>query len=157
MELTTPTKVIIASVVILALLLLLGLFVRQIQGGRLRMRGQTSGRQRQPRLGIVDSYDLDRQRQLVLIRRDNVEHLIMLGGASDVVVETNILRSGARALAPAEDKPAPSAAAEEAERKPAASEPPKQPEPAKEIDPFSVDAIEAEFARLLGRDLKPKS
>jgi len=101
LELTTAQKVIVASVVILVLLALLGLFVRQIQGGRLKLRGQTGGRQRQPRLGIVDSYDLDRQRQLVLIRRDNVEHLIMLGGASDVVVETNILRSGARAQAPA--------------------------------------------------------
>ncbi|KRE04618.1 hypothetical protein ASE61_06710 [Bosea sp. Root670] len=101
MELSTAQKVIVASVVILVLLALLGLFVRQIQGGRLRLRGQAGGRQRQPRLGVVDTYDLDRQRQLVLIRRDNIEHLVMIGGASDVVVETNILRSGGRAAAPA--------------------------------------------------------
>jgi hypothetical protein len=100
LDLTTAQKVIVASVVILVLLALLGLFVRQIQGGRLRLRGQGSGRTRQPRLGIVDTHDLDRQRQLVLIRRDNVEHLIMIGGSSDVVVETNIVRSGARAAAP---------------------------------------------------------
>lgn len=101
LELSTAQKVIVASVVILVLLALLGLFVRQIQGGRLRLRGQAGGRQRQPRLGVVDTYDLDRQRQLVLIRRDNIEHLVMIGGASDVVVETNILRSGGRAAAPA--------------------------------------------------------
>lgn len=101
LELSTAQKVIVASVVILVLLALLGLFVRQIQGGRLRLRGQTGGRQRQPRLGVVDTYDLDRQRQLVLIRRDNIEHLLMIGGASDVVVETNILRSGSRAATPA--------------------------------------------------------
>lgn len=100
LELSTAQKVIVASVVILVLLALLGLFVRQIQGGRLRLRGQAGGRQRQPRLGVVDSYDLDRQRQLVLIRRDNVEHLVMIGGASDVVVEANIMRSGSRAVAP---------------------------------------------------------
>lgn len=100
LELSTAQKVIVASVVILVLLALLGLFVRQIQGGRLRLRGQAGGRQRQPRLGVVDTYDLDRQRQLVLIRRDNIEHLVMIGGASDVVVETNILRSGGRAVAP---------------------------------------------------------
>lgn len=100
LELSTAQKVIVASVVILVLLALLGLFVRQIQGGRLRLRGHAGGRQRQPRLGVVDSYDLDRQRQLVLIRRDNVEHLVMIGGASDVVVEANILRSGGRAAAP---------------------------------------------------------
>ncbi|WP_377838757.1 hypothetical protein [Bosea sp. UC22_33] len=100
LELSTAQKVIVASVVILVLLALLGLFVRQIQGGRLRLRGQAGGRQRQPRLGVVDTYDLDRQRQLVLIRRDNIEHLLMIGGASDVVVETNILRSGSRAATP---------------------------------------------------------
>lgn len=100
LELSTAQKVIVASVVILVLLALLGLFVRQIQGGRLRLRGQAGGRQRQPRLGVVDTYDLDRQRQLVLIRRDNIEHLLMIGGASDVVVETNIMRSGGRATAP---------------------------------------------------------
>jgi hypothetical protein len=112
LELTTAQKVIVASVVILVLLALLGLFVRQIQGGRLRLRGQAGGRQRQPRLGVVDTYDLDRQRQLVLIRRDNIEHLLMIGGASDVVVETNILRSSGRAATPtyvdtAADRPLP--------------------------------------------------
>lgn len=100
LELSTAQKVIVASVVILVLLALLGLFVRQIQGGRLRLRGQAGGRQRQPRLGVVDTYDLDRQRQLVLIRRDNIEHFVMIGGASDVVVETNIMRSGGRAASP---------------------------------------------------------
>lgn len=100
LELSTAQKVIVASVVILILLALLGLIVRQIQGGRLRLRGQVAGRQRQPRLGVVDTYDLDRQRQLVLIRRDNIEHLVMIGGSSDVVVETNIMRSGSRAVVP---------------------------------------------------------
>src|SRR4051794_31721658 len=50
------------------------------------------GRTRQPRLGIVDVYDLDRQRQLILLRRDNVEHLLLIGGPNDVVIETNIVR-----------------------------------------------------------------
>lgn len=125
-DLPTAQKVLIASVVILALLILLGLVVRQIKGGRLRMRGQGGGRARQPRLGVVDTHDLDRQRQLVLIRRDNVEHLIMIGGASDVVVETNILRSGSRAnMAP-----------------PAEGNPPERPVP---IDPMQgLDSVRPE-------------
>jgi hypothetical protein len=45
------------------------------------------------RLGIVDAFDLDRHRQLVIIRRDNVEHLIMIGGPNDLVVESDIVRS----------------------------------------------------------------
>ncbi|HEV7261015.1 MAG TPA: hypothetical protein VGN82_24760 [Bosea sp. (in: a-proteobacteria)] len=101
-DLPTAQKWVIAFGVILVLLVLLGLFARQIKDGRLRLKGQGGGRTRQPRLGVVDIHDLDRQRQLVLIRRDNVEHLIMIGGASDVVVETNIVRSGARAAIPAQ-------------------------------------------------------
>ncbi|HEY5798214.1 MAG TPA: hypothetical protein VIU82_24695 [Bosea sp. (in: a-proteobacteria)] len=101
-DLPTAQKWVIAFGVILVLLVLLGLFARQIKDGRLRIKGQSGGRTRQPRLGVVDIHDLDRQRQLVLIRRDNVEHLIMIGGASDVVVETNIVRSGARATVPAQ-------------------------------------------------------
>jgi flagellar protein FliO/FliZ len=105
-DLPTAQKWVIAFGVILVLLVLLGLFARQIKDGRLRIKGQGGGRTRQPRLGVVDIHDLDRQRQLVLIRRDNVEHLVMIGGASDVVVETNIVRSGARAAMPAQPDPA---------------------------------------------------
>ena len=51
-------------------------------------------RSRTPRLGIVDAFDLgDRQRQLVLLRRDNIEHLLLIGGPNDVVVESNIVRN----------------------------------------------------------------
>ena len=65
-----------------------------------------AGRARQPRLGIVDVYDLDRQRQLILLRRDNVEHLLLIGGPNDVVVENNIVRvPGARLPATAADAP----------------------------------------------------
>src|SRR5262249_9517856 len=40
---------------------------------------------------------------LVLIRRDNVEHLLIIGGPTDVVVEQNIVRAAAalREAAPA--------------------------------------------------------
>lgn len=58
-------------------------------GGALQGRG---GRVRQPRLGIVDVYELDRARQLILLRRDNVEHLLLVGGPNDVVIERNIQR-----------------------------------------------------------------
>jgi hypothetical protein len=35
---------------------------------------------------------VDDRRRLVLIRRGDVEHLLMIGGPTDVVVETNIVR-----------------------------------------------------------------
>ncbi|MEO0810399.1 MAG: hypothetical protein AAFW82_07150 [Pseudomonadota bacterium] len=42
------------------------------------------------RLDVVEQTIIDGRRRLVLIRRDNVEHLIMTGGPVDVVIETNI-------------------------------------------------------------------
>jgi hypothetical protein len=95
-ELSSAAQFVIAGVVIFILLALFALVLRRFAGGRLRVRGQGAGRARQPRLGVVDIYDLDQQRQLVLLRRDNVEHLIMIGGPNDVVVEASIVR-GARA------------------------------------------------------------
>jgi flagellar protein FliO/FliZ len=42
------------------------------------------------RLGLVESTAIDGRRRLLLIRRDNVEHLILTGGPVDMVVETGI-------------------------------------------------------------------
>jgi flagellar protein FliO/FliZ len=55
--------------------------------------GGSSARGRQPRLAVIDAAPIDSRRRLVLIRRDNVEHLLMIGGPSDVVVEPNIVRA----------------------------------------------------------------
>ena len=83
--------------VIFAVLTVLVLLVRRLSGGGLAIPGRNGARGRQPRLGIVDVYELDRQRQLILLRRDNVEHLLLVGGPNDVVIERNIQRG--RALA----------------------------------------------------------
>ncbi|WP_068085660.1 flagellar biosynthetic protein FliO [Polycladidibacter stylochi] len=50
-------------------------------------------RNRQPRIAIMDATDVDARRRLLLIRRDNVEHLILVGGQTDIVVEPNIVRA----------------------------------------------------------------
>lgn len=47
-------------------------------------------RGRNRRLAVVDTLALDQKRQLVIIRRDGVEHLILTGGPQDLVVETGI-------------------------------------------------------------------
>jgi flagellar protein FliO/FliZ len=47
-------------------------------------------RGRNRRLAIVDSLVVDQKRQLLVIRRDNVEHLILTGGPQDLVIETGI-------------------------------------------------------------------
>ena len=48
------------------------------------------GSRPEKRLGIVEQSNVDGRRKLVLIKRDNIEHLIMTGGPVDVVIETNI-------------------------------------------------------------------
>jgi hypothetical protein len=48
------------------------------------------GRNRQPRLQVLDAAAIDARRRIVLIRRDNVEHLVMIGGPTDLVIEAGI-------------------------------------------------------------------
>jgi flagellar protein FliO/FliZ len=45
----------------------------------------------EPRLGVMEQASVDSRRKLLLIRRDDVEHLIMTGGPVDVVIETGII------------------------------------------------------------------
>ena len=78
----------------IAALIVLAIVYRLTFAHRLRVPG---GRTRQPRLGLVDAFSLDGQRQLVLVRRDNVEHLVMIGGPNDVLVESQINRAVASA------------------------------------------------------------
>ena len=52
--------------------------------------GSPFGGRREKRLGVVEQASVDGRRKLVLIRRDEVEHLIMTGGPVDVVIETGV-------------------------------------------------------------------
>lgn len=96
-------------------------------------------RGRNRRLAVVDTLALDQKRQLVIIRRDDVEHLILTGGPQDVVVETGI---------PVEEAPPAqagrrSAVAAITARKPTAKTPPAAPPapiPAPEPAPAPVEA-----------------
>ena len=87
----------IAFLVVLALIGLTAWLVRRFGANRL---GSTA-RGRQPRLAVIDAASVDGRRRLVLIRRDNTEHLLMIGGPTDVVVESNIVRGAAGAREPA--------------------------------------------------------
>jgi flagellar protein FliO/FliZ len=62
--------------------------------------GSVFGNRNERRLGVVEQSSIDGRRRLVLIRRDNVEHLVMTGGPVDIVIETNI---GHRSVMPASD------------------------------------------------------
>jgi hypothetical protein len=88
-----------AFVVVLALIGAAAWLVRRFAGNRL---GANANRGRMPRLAVIDAAAVDGRRRLVLVRRDNVEHLLMIGGPTDIVVEPNIVRAmPARDQAPA--------------------------------------------------------
>lgn len=59
----------------------------------LRLVSNVSGnvaRGRNRRLAVIDTLSVDQKRQLLIIRRDDVEHLVLIGGPQDLVVETGI-------------------------------------------------------------------
>lgn len=103
---------------IVVVLILLGVWLLKVlfnASGRV-------ARGRNRRLNVVDTLSLDPKRQLIIIRRDNVEHLILTGGPHDVVIETGIPVDEAQ-VAQQTRRPIPMVAA----RKPI--QPPVQPAP----------------------------
>lgn len=76
----------VVLVFVVALIALTGVILRRFApGAMVRWR---PGHER--RLGVVEVAALDPKRRLVLVRRDEVEHLLLLGASGEVVVETNI-------------------------------------------------------------------
>ena len=72
----------------IALLVLIGiLWVLRNRAPSPFVRG---GKNRLPRLQVLDAAAVDARRRLVLVRRDGVEHLIMIGGPTDIVIESGI-------------------------------------------------------------------
>ncbi len=61
------------------------------------------------RLTVVDTVQIDARRQMVIVRRDNVEHVILTGGPQDMVVESSVpveRPAAARRTLPAAQQPA---------------------------------------------------
>jgi flagellar biogenesis protein FliO len=132
-ELPTPVNFVIAFAFVLLLIGAAAWLVRRFGSTRI----DAAARGRQPRLAVIDSAAVDGRRKLVIIRRDNVEHLLMIGGPSDVVVETNIVRGAA--VATRDAPPVRNGAPEAMPRAIQMPEPtpwPLQPEPAAAAAPI---------------------
>src|SRR5450432_269269 len=91
-EMPLAARFFIAFLLVLALIGATAWLVRRFGANRL---GGAGARGRQPRLAVIDAATVDGRRRLVLIRRDNIEHLLMIGGPTDLVVESNIVRANA--------------------------------------------------------------
>ncbi|TWI90395.1 flagellar biosynthesis protein FliO [Roseibium hamelinense] len=108
--------------VVLALVALFFFILKKLTGARIN-----TTRGRQPRIAIMDAASIDTRRRLVLVRRDNIEHLILIGGPTDVVVEQGIIRGqplGANMPRPLPGAQAPGPGALEADVTPVPPAPP---------------------------------
>ena len=85
MDLATLPRFILALAVVLALIVGLSWLLRRYGAG-LRIAPGVRGQ----RIGVVAFSPVDGKRRLVLIRRDNVEHLVLLGPTTETVIETGI-------------------------------------------------------------------
>ncbi|MGB7336823.1 MAG: hypothetical protein WBD01_13630 [Salaquimonas sp.] len=130
-ELSQGASLALLFVILIAALMLVFWLFRKIFGGP----NSRLSKSRQPRLSVTDAAVVDDKRRLVLVRRDNIEHLVMIGGPSDIVIEQNIVRAAPvpiphaqphipQAAAPVETK-APEPAARPAPAPTVANEPDK--------------------------------
>lgn len=74
------------ALVVLVIVLVIVRIVRSLTAGTFVV----GGRNRKTRLAVMDATAVDSHRRLVLVRRDDVEHLILIGGQTDIVVERDI-------------------------------------------------------------------
>ena len=90
MTLTSYLQFAFALLFVLALIGSAALLARRFGLGQ---APHPAGRRR--RLAVEEILSLDGKRRLLLIRRDGVEHLVLLGHSSEIVVERGISREGA--------------------------------------------------------------
>lgn len=85
MDMESYFRFVAALVFVLAMIGVLALLARRFVPGA---RSVNRGKKR--RLALIEVLPLDAKRRLVLIRRDDTEHLIVLAPNGDMVVERNI-------------------------------------------------------------------
>jgi flagellar protein FliO/FliZ len=86
MEFNILMQAVIALVLVLALIGLLAWLIRRFGGGGRGLRTRTNRR----RLVVVEVAPIDSKRRLVLVRRDETEHLVLLGTTADILIEAGI-------------------------------------------------------------------
>jgi flagellar protein FliO/FliZ len=89
----------LALILVLGLIALLAWLLRRFGMGVKMTKGR--------RLGVVEVQMLGPRHRLMLIRRDQVEHLVIVGPASETIVERGITRGDSFAAALAKEEPKP--------------------------------------------------
>lgn len=105
-------KFMLALIFVLALIGMATVLARRFGLGMPIYKKSTAER----RLAIVESLNIDGKRRLVLIRRDDTEHLLLLGTSDDLLIEraikppANAFSKSLRAAAKAAENPTGNAA-----------------------------------------------
>lgn len=88
MEFDTYLRFILVLIFVLGLVLAMGWILKRsgISGSALPGKGK--------RLGVVETAFLGPKHRLVLVRRDDTEHLVLIGPNSNTVVESGIVSDG---------------------------------------------------------------
>ena len=89
----------LALVLVLGLIALLAWMLRRFGMGMKMSKGR--------RLGVSEVQMLGPRHKLMLVRRDDVEHLVILGPAGETVVETGIKAPASFASTLAKEEPKP--------------------------------------------------
>ncbi len=76
-----------ALIFVIALIALLALIARRSGFGYPATQNKAS---KVRRLEVIETASVDGRRRLVLVRRDNVEHLLIIGQSSETIIETGI-------------------------------------------------------------------
>lgn len=84
MDLVSGFRFVLALVVVIGLIAALAWLLRKYGNGRVTLGGGKG------RLAVVEAAHIDAKRRMVLVRRDDVEHLILLAPNSETVIETGI-------------------------------------------------------------------
>ena len=73
----------LALLLVVCLIMLTQILMKRLQN--------TTGRGRMRRLAVIENLMIDNKHRLVMIRRDDVEHLLLIGAEQSLLVEGNIL------------------------------------------------------------------
>lgn len=85
MDFSLYLKALFALLFVIGLIGITHLVLKKLQGKTLSL-----GTKEHKRLAVAELITLDTKRRLVLVKRDDVEHLLLLGPHSDLVVEPHI-------------------------------------------------------------------
>ena len=90
MDATTYLRFLLVLILVIGLIVGLGWLLKRFGLGE----GVSGPLGRRRRLGIVESIAADARHKVVLVRRDDVEHLVLIGPNTSQVIESGIPASG---------------------------------------------------------------